>query len=336
MDKGPSISVIIPNFNGVKLLENNLPSVIRALKKIPYSDILIVDDASTDKSIPFINKYYPEIQILLNPENEGFARSVNRGIFESESDLVFILNNDIQLDENYFKHMLCYFKERNTFGVMGTIKDAENKKREEGLKYPYFTFSEIRFKDILVSDSYSGPWIPTLYLCGGNALIDRKKLIKLGGLSLRYEPFYNEDLDLSLRAWMHDWKCYYEPRAHCIHLHSATIRQYYESDYISRISRRNRLMLNYLYLNSSRKKRFLIKFRFKYNLYRIFHILGIPSSYLAYRDFRVLWPELYAEGGEEDEKERIKRLHVNIKKIRTEIDGILSNQALFFSFPPVM
>ena len=323
MGNGIGISVIIPNYNGAELLINNIPSVIRELENYPDSEIIIVDDASTDNSLAVVKKYFPAVRILSNAENFGFARSVNNGIKASKSDLVLFLNNDISLDNDFFIHQVPYFRQEDTFGVMGAIKAEESGRIQEGLKYPYFTFSEIRYKDLDVPDSHHGHWIPTLYLCGGNALIDRKKLLELDGLSLRYEPFYNEDLDLSLRAWMRGWKCYYEPRSSCIHRRSVTIRKYYDERFIHRISRRNRLMLNYLYLDTRLKRRFLLKFQIKYRLYQILNRLGIPTSYLSYRDFKMLMPGLKREITG-------KNFHGNdnltmiIGKIKSDIDKILA------------
>jgi len=317
-----SISVIIPNFNGYELLRNNLPDLIQALDNFPESEIIIVDDASNDQSVNFVIHHYPFIKVISNPKNLGFARSVNHGIHLSKSDLVMILNNDIQLDRHYFEYLISYFGHEDTFGVMGTIMNRDSGKEEEGLKYPYFTFSEIRYKDVYIPASLQGNWIPTLYLCGGNALIDRRKLWQLGGFSFRYEPFYNEDLDLSLRAWMKGWKCYYEPKSICMHQSSSTIRKYFDESYIRRISRRNRLMLNYLYLNAHRKNRFLFKFYFKYFLYKLFYMLGIPSSYLAYKDFHLIKPDLKKElmGNNQEE---VEHLNKNIIKIKKEIDHLL-------------
>lgn len=317
-----SISVIIPNFNGYELLKNNLPDLIQALDNVCESEIIIVDDASSDQSVNFLIHHYPFIKVISNPRNLGFARSVNYGIQASKSDLVMILNNDIRLDRHYFEHLISYFGREDTFGVMGTIKNRESGKEEEGLKYPYFTFSEIRYKDVHIPASHQGHWIPTLYLCGGNALIDRSKLWQLGGFSLRYEPFYNEDLELSLRAWMKGWRCYYEPKSICFHQSSSTIRKYFDESYIRRISRRNRLMLNYLYLNARRKNKFLVKFYFKYFLYKLFYMLGISSSYLAYKDFRFIKPDLKKEVMGNNQVE-VENLNINIKKIKKEIDQLL-------------
>ncbi|MDB5151144.1 MAG: glycosyltransferase, partial [Mucilaginibacter sp.] len=116
------ISVVIPNYNGTKLLTQNLPSVYTALKNsaLPY-EVIISDDASTDDSVAFIKTNYPDVILISNSENSGFSVNINKGIAAAKLELVLLLNSDIKLDEHYFEPQLKYFDKPGTFGVMGKI-----------------------------------------------------------------------------------------------------------------------------------------------------------------------------------------------------------------------
>src|SRR5690554_4898367 len=114
-----SLSILIPNYNGRKLLAEFLPHTFIAAKnsKLPF-EIIIVDDASTDDSVAFIKSEYPEIILHINPINQGFSKSCNAGICIAKNPLLLILNSDIKLSPTYFLNQLKYFDISSTFGVM--------------------------------------------------------------------------------------------------------------------------------------------------------------------------------------------------------------------------
>ena len=86
----------------------------------------------------------------------------------------------------------------------------------------------------------------TLYLCGGNALIDNQKLKELEGFNELFSPFYFEDFDLSLRAWRKGWTSLYTNQTFCKHCHSTTIFKENRKDDVARIFLRNKVLINYL------------------------------------------------------------------------------------------
>lgn len=244
-----SISVVIPNYNGKHLLEANLPSVFAALifAKVTY-EVIIIDDASTDDSKMFIQEHYPQIKLLINEENKGFSPTINKGIFAARYELVLALNSDVKLCEDYFTEQLKYFSATDTFGVMGKIVDLNGSAIQDGGKYP-----KISFKGIKITYNYipltETPeiWLPSFFLSGANALMDRKKLWELGGFDEIFAPYYYEDADLGIRAWRSGWKCYFESRSICMHATSSTINKL-KSEKVKVIAERNRIIINHLHL----------------------------------------------------------------------------------------
>jgi len=281
-----SISVIIPNFNGKELLAENLPFVIKSLERISQSEIIIVDDASTDNSIEFLKNNYPDIIIIENDKNIGFGPSINAGLSKAQYELVFLLNNDIKPDKNYITSSFKYFEDPDTFGIMGLIKDELTEEILEGIKKPLISASGLKYKDIrLPGIEACTDQVFTLYVCGGSAIVNREKMLKLKGFLDIYHPFYQEDVDLSIRAWLSGWKLYFNSKAQCYHKHSATIKKYYSSDYIKNISKRNRLILSYMYLTGYRKVLFLITTHIKSLYYKIRFMLNRSSVYHGYKEF---------------------------------------------------
>lgn len=246
------ISVVIPNYNGKNLLAKNLPFVFAALKTFGGRyEVIIPDDASTDDSADFILQQYPEIILIRSEKNGGFSVNINKGIAAAGLELVLLLNSDIKLSENYFAAQLKYFSSPDTFGVMGLILDEATDKMVEACKYPrrsLFKINHIKNLDIIGD----GEPVYTYYLSGANALVNRQKLLELGGFNELFAPFYHEDLDLSLRAWENGWKCYYEHNAVCWHAVSSTIKAHSSKNTIKIISTRNKLLLHYFHLQGIR------------------------------------------------------------------------------------
>lgn len=250
MDTGKrfSISVVIPNYNGKHLLEVNLPSVIEALQYIQLEhEIIVVDDASADDSVAHIKQHYPDIHLLVNDINLGFSPTVNRGIFAAKYELVLALNSDVKLTPDYFKEQLKYFGKPDTFGVMGKIVGHDGKHIQDAAKLPKVTFKGIKGTYNYIPHSLpASTWLPSFFLSGANALIDRKKLLALNGFDEIFAPFYFEDADLGIRAWRVGWKCYFEPQSVCMHAVSSTISKL-KSQKVKAIIERNRIIFNYLH-----------------------------------------------------------------------------------------
>lgn len=245
-----NLSVILPNFNGRKLLESFLPFTIQALENSGISyEFIIVDDCSTDDSREFIAENYPQIKFLENASNQGFSYSCNRGIQEAKNQLVFLINSDIKLSPEYFEGQLEYFDDPETFGVMGKILNGDGSKVEIGAKIPRWMGKYLK-TDLQYLPNTNSKKAPTLFLSGANALIDRQKLIELGGFDELFSPFYSEDLDLGIRAWRMGWKCYFHEQSTCYHLGSATMKSQIQKERIKTIYFRNRMLFHAIHLDT--------------------------------------------------------------------------------------
>lgn len=269
-----SISVVIPNYNGRHLLEKNLPYVYKALNhaKVDDYEIILPDDASTDTSVDFIQKEYPDIKILNNDQNQGFSININKGINAAVKDLVFILNTDMVLEESYLTYCLPYFEQADTFGVMGSVNLAGQKIYKLSLigLTPYS-------KNILITAGSSG--CPLLLMSGGNSLLDRKKLQELKGFDEAFSPFYGEDDELGIRANRMGWHYYFEGKAQCYHEESSTIRTHNRKKRIKTIAKRNKIYLNYVHLPSIRLFLYFLVQSFKLLVY------WIPGKFWFYNSF---------------------------------------------------
>lgn len=246
-----SISVVIPNYNGKKLLEKNLPAVFAALKNVSDYEVIVADDASTDDSVNYIQTNWENVILIKNTINGGFSKNINSGFKKASKELVLALNSDVHLSEDYFVEQFKYFESPETFGVMGSIYN--NGKLIDAAKYPVWKAGKLvtTINVEILDKSFEG--IPTLFLSGANALMDRKKLMQLNGMDEIYSPFYMEDVDLSVRAWRMGWKCYYEPKSSCNHIISSTIDSNNKKSFVKFISKRNKLIFHHIHLSGFRR-----------------------------------------------------------------------------------
>ena len=248
-----SLSVIIPNYNGKHLLESYLPSVFEALENTGVSfELIIIDDASKDDSVSFIKNTYPQVTLLINPDNRGFSYTCNQGIAIASYDLTLLLNSDVRLSPDYFEKQWTYFEREDTFGVMGRIMSADGKKIEDAARILFYHGCRIKANRFYYSTDTNDQEVYTAYLSGANALVDTKKLKTLCGFDEIYSPFSFEDSDLSLRAWLLGWKCYYEHQSVCYHQVSGSTRTQIKSAFIKTVYYRNRFLYHAIHLQGWR------------------------------------------------------------------------------------
>ncbi|MDY0905994.1 glycosyltransferase family 2 protein [Pedobacter sp. CFBP9032] len=248
-----SVSIVIPNYNGKHLLEKYLPSVFIAAENAETEfEVIVIDDGSKDDSIPFIKQNYKNIKLLINDKNRGFSYTCNHGIRESKYELILLLNSDVKLDPNYFKHQWKYFSRKDTFGVMARIMSFDEARIEDAARLLYYSGCRIKANKFYYSENVEDENIYTAYLSGANALVDAQKLKELGGFDEIFSPFSSEDFDLSLRAWQLGWKCYYEHQSFCFHHVSGSTKTQIKSDFIKKKYYRNRFILQHIHLNGLR------------------------------------------------------------------------------------
>jgi GT2 family glycosyltransferase len=282
-----SVSVVIPTYNGKRLLEKNLPPLTRAAAAHNAEvEIIIVDDAGNDGTEKFIRDNYPQIVLLVNDKNYGFGETINRGIFVARNEIVLALNNDILVEEDLFARTLHWFNDPDVFSVTPNIIDPRRGDSQSITKLKpgvcWFRTINLQLNDLpdLTSE------IPIFFGSGGASFYSRQKLLQIGGFDQVYRPFYVEDVDLSYRAWKSGWKCLLEPSATVYHETSSTILNMHKKRKIKFIGDRNRTL--FLWLNISDP--ILIA---RYFLFLPFSLLYDIVSFRKYKFIGFFWALAY-------------------------------------------
>lgn len=211
------VSIIIPNYNGIDLLQKNLPRVFEAFKNKDNNikEIIVVDDGSIDGSVNFIKKTFPFVKIIKRKKNRGFSVAVNTGIRAAKADLVCLLNTDVVPSINFLAGSIKYFSDRNIFGISFHEKGY-------GPAVGGFVNGFVEHVGAVeakkITDSF---WVN-----GGSGLFCRKYWNILGGFDEKlYSPYYWEDVDICYRSLKRGWKILWDPNAHVIHEHESTMKK---------------------------------------------------------------------------------------------------------------
>ena len=118
------ISVVILNWNGKTFLEQFLPSVVA---NSGDAKIVLVDNGSTDNSIAFIHEYYPDIELIINKNNGGFAKGYNEALKQIGNDLYVLLNSDIEVTPNWLSPLSEVMKDVAVAGCQPKVLSFHNK-----------------------------------------------------------------------------------------------------------------------------------------------------------------------------------------------------------------
>jgi GT2 family glycosyltransferase len=233
-----SVSVVIPTYNGRDLLLKNLPPLFSALAQIDAaSEVIVVDDASSDDSLLVLEMEFPAVIVMRNERNIGFAETINRGIFAARYDIVLALNNDVMVEPDLLQKVLPRFRDDTIFAVTPNVFDPATKRQQAIYKLrPGFCW----FRDTCLPEPPAAEEIPLFFASGGSSCYERKKMLALGGFSTLYAPFYVEDVDLSYHAWKRGWKSVLEPTATVWHPVNSTIRKYHRQRKIKFLIARNK------------------------------------------------------------------------------------------------
>lgn len=248
-----SASIVIPNWNGRDLLKKYLPSVIEAARCCPESEVIIVDNGSTDGSAQYVLENHPNVRLIALPENLGFGGGSNEGFEHAQRDIVVLLNSDMRVDRDFLRPLLDGFADENTFAVSCQIffSDPGKLREETGLTEGWWQQGSLRVRH-RTEEAMTDPF-PCFYGGGGSCAFDRRKFLELGGFDKLLAPFYLEDTDLGYMAWKRGWKVLYQPGSVVYHEHRGTIGKRFSTAYIQSVLKKNFVLFVWKNIHESKR-----------------------------------------------------------------------------------
>ncbi|MDO5825745.1 MAG: glycosyltransferase family 2 protein [Methanosphaera sp.] len=311
------VSVIIPNYNNVFLLKELLASLDTV--KTPF-DIIIVDNNSQDNSVDFIMENYPQIRLIVNDENMGFATAVNQAIKASNTPYLFLLNNDTVICDNTIDELLKTIKsDSKIFSVSSKMIQYDNPQLidDAGDEYTLLSWSKKRGNNRDVSEYTES--CEVFSTCAGAGLYRRDYFNEVGLFDENFES-YVEDMDLSFRARIHGYVSYYCADAIVYHHGSATTGSRY-NPFKVKISARNNIYLIY----KNMPKWMLI-------INAIFIILGILIKYIFF--YKKGFSTYYLEGIKEAiaTKNKLNKTEIKSHKNLLGIEWLMIKNTIKYIF----
>jgi GT2 family glycosyltransferase len=204
----------------------------------------------------------PSLTLVRNETNRGFGETCNRGFEAARYPLVFLLNNDVEVDPDSIAPLVENFADDSVFAAHCRVFELGSTRECGTGKIGSFARGFIRVHKSYVAQPAnlndeeqnhrvrgSRPPLYSLFAGGGSAMFDRKKFIEIGGFDILLSPFYWEDVELSYRAWKRGYIVIYEPRSVTHHRVSSTISKL-DRRKVRVIEQRNRLIYHWIHLQA--------------------------------------------------------------------------------------
>ncbi len=224
------IAVVILNWNGQKLLEQFLPSIIKFSQEFV---IYVADNASTDESIIYLKNNFPNVKIIQNSQNFGFARGYNEALKNINADVFALVNSDIEVTENWLQPIVEKFEKSPKVAVIQPkIKDFKNKEYFEYAgaaggyidKYGY-PFCVGRIFDSVEKDTSQYNQCGEIFWASGACFFIRKSVFEeMNGFDPDFFA-HQEEIDLCWRIFNKGYKIEYNSKSIVYHVGGATLQQ---------------------------------------------------------------------------------------------------------------
>ena len=224
-------AIVILNWNGKKLLEQFLPSVVNFSSE--EATVYVADNASTDNSIQFIKEFYPSVKIVKNAKNGGYAKGYNDALQHIDAEVYCLLNSDIEVTAHWLTPILKTFKEEdNTAIIQPKLLDFKDRSRFEYAGagggfvdlygYPYCrgrVFNHLEFDNNQFND------ISEIFWASGACLFIRAEVYhQLGGFDEDYFA-HQEEIDLCWRTQNEGFTIKYVGTSTVYHVGGATLQE---------------------------------------------------------------------------------------------------------------
>ncbi len=233
----PEISVVIPNWDGEKLLRSCLPAL--AAQTCRDFETIVVDNGSTDGSLAYLKASQPQAQVICNQENRGFAAAANQGLHAARGRFVAFLNNDAMPDADWLEKLAASLSQDNRlFAVGAALVEAARPEvlEDAGDGYTVFGFAFRRGQGRPAARYRSDAEV--FSVCAGAALYRKDLLLEMGGFADTFFA-YLEDVDAGWRARRTGYRSRFCAAARVRHLGSASSGSKYNRFKVFLTSRNN-------------------------------------------------------------------------------------------------
>jgi GT2 family glycosyltransferase len=222
------LCISVVSYNSLSFLKECLDSLISYPPDKEY-EIVVVDNASSDGSPEFIKNSYPQIKLIINNVNIGFAAANNQAIKSSKSEYVLLINSDCQVYKDSLNKLIEFMDNARNAGVIGPkIINSDGSIQFSCRKFPSILnaglhsiltniapnnpFSrKYKLVDINRDNPFEVDWV------SGSCMLIRRDALDDAGLMDEHYFMYVEDVDLCYQMCKKNWKVFYFPHSEILH-----------------------------------------------------------------------------------------------------------------------
>jgi GT2 family glycosyltransferase len=237
MSSIPNLSIIIVNWNVKELLRNCLKSIYAQTKAISF-EVFVVDNASSDGSVEMVEEEFPQVKLIKNEENLGFAKANNQGIRQSTGKYILLLNPDTIVVDDALVNMVLFMDARRDIGAVGPrILNPDNTVQLTcGRYFPtplteLWDLTRLSYlfpKSRIFGRSLMGFWphhdTREVDLLSGACMMVRREAIEQTGLMDEDFFLFAEEADWCYRIKKNGWKIYLNADAEVIHFLGQSVK----------------------------------------------------------------------------------------------------------------
>lgn len=225
----PFVSIVILNWNGRSFLQQFLSSVTASTWS--NKEIVVIDNASTDDSVQFLQQHFPLVKIIQNARNFGYAKGYNEGLKQLTADYFVLLNSDVEVMAGWIEPVISLMESDKQIGICQpkllqfTHRDQFEYAGAAGgwLDYLGYPFARGRVFDVCEKDEGQYDRAEPIFWASGAAMFVRATVYReLSGLD-EYFFAHQEEIDLCWRAQLAGYKVYTCPASVVYHVGGGTL-----------------------------------------------------------------------------------------------------------------
>lgn len=209
------LSIVIPTYNGRRLLEPCLESVMQ--HRPATAEVIVVDDASTDGTAEEIARRWPEVRLVRLERNGGFCRTVNAGLEVCQGEVVELLNNDTEVTEGWTEAPMAAFEDPSVGSVAPLVCKLPHRGviDSAGDQYFWFGMAKKRGEGKPVTDEFSEA--TDVFGASASSAFYRLAALKVIGGFPEHFTAYLDDVDVGFRLRLAGYRCRFEPKSRVFH-----------------------------------------------------------------------------------------------------------------------
>lgn len=215
------VSIIIVNYNGRRHLAECLGSL--AASEASTEETIVVDNASSDGSVEYLKREFPNVLVVALDRNYGFAEANNRGAETARGEYLVFLNNDTVVTSGWLKHLLGVVSADPSVGAAGSKLLLYNTPWKLNSAGANIVFNGGGYDIGLLDKDVERYNIqgPRGAVCAASMMVRKDVFLSLGGFDPRYFMYF-EDVDLCWRFWLFGYKVVYVPKSVVYHKFGGT------------------------------------------------------------------------------------------------------------------